>query len=270
MKAGVKLQANRADIKVPYNSSPEVVDWNEDGLLDLLVGYDGNGAVGGVWLYLNSGTTTQYQFTTYTALEADGQVIDYLRVQIQVADLNYDGKKDLVLGNGLIPASRIYFYENIGTNASPELKQEVALLMKDNSPIGPEYDIYFCAADWNEDGGFDILWTDYDGSALYLCLGDVPVEINQIGKISSSDIIKNHRIQNGLFRATILLGSQKYIKIDMVTADGRKVDTKDIGNLHTGKHEIDIDLNRHPSGVYFFRLFADNICEESKRLLFVK
>ena len=268
----MRLQANRAVIKVTNNSSPEVVDWDEDGLLDLLVGSDESSD--GVRLYLNSGTTTRHQFTNYTKLEAEGQAIAYLREQIQVGDINYDGKKDVLLGNGLVKQSRIYYFENVGTNAAPVLAEGVALKYKDGRFIYPDnlgYDIYYCLGDWNADGGVDILWTDYYGDAgMKLCLGDVPVEINKSGKISTSDIIKNFSIKNGLFKATVDLGGSQYVTFDIVTADGRKIDTRDMGNLPDGKHTVTIDLNRYPSGVYFITLVADNICLEQKRLLFVK
>jgi hypothetical protein len=250
-----------------------VVDWNEDGLLDLLVGFDGNGSNGGVWLYLNSGTTTQYQFTDYSELEADGQIIGYMRAQIQVGDINFDGKKDLLLGNGLVEQSRIYYYENIGTNDAPVLAKEVALKYKDNNFIYPSggYDIYFCLGDWNADGGLDILWTDYYGDAgMKLCLGDVPVSIDQQKSIMSKGILRKGIVKNGFYSAEIILKNAKYITLDMMTADGRKVALKDIGNLHAGEHTVSIDINQRSSGVYFVRLIADNICLEQKRLLFIK
>lgn len=55
-----------------YTSVPCVVDWNEDGKKDLLVGcfYYGN-----VYLFINSGTDAVPVFTTGTKLEADGQEI---------------------------------------------------------------------------------------------------------------------------------------------------------------------------------------------------
>ena len=54
------------------NASPEVVDWNEDGLLDLLVA-SGTGDEA-VWLYLNKGTKEQYKFESYEELKAGGKV----------------------------------------------------------------------------------------------------------------------------------------------------------------------------------------------------
>jgi hypothetical protein len=53
-------------------SSPEVADWNADGLKDLMVGvfFEGN-----IWLYLNEGTDSEPLFGEGTLLEADGTPI---------------------------------------------------------------------------------------------------------------------------------------------------------------------------------------------------
>jgi hypothetical protein len=69
----IRLKTGGVNMKVDtYTSVPCVVDWNEDGKKDLLVGcfYYGN-----VYLFLNSGTDTVPVFTTGTKLKADGQEI---------------------------------------------------------------------------------------------------------------------------------------------------------------------------------------------------
>ena len=71
--SGVRIQANGINMKVDtYASAPCVVDWNDDGKKDLLVGcfFSGN-----VHLFLNSGTNSAPVFTTGTMLQADGTVI---------------------------------------------------------------------------------------------------------------------------------------------------------------------------------------------------
>ena len=70
---GTRIQANGINMKVDtYASAPCVVDWNEDGKKDLLVGcfFSGN-----VHLFLNSGSNSAPAFTTGTMLQADGTVI---------------------------------------------------------------------------------------------------------------------------------------------------------------------------------------------------
>ena len=52
-----------------YISVPCVVDWNEDGKKDLIVGCF---HFGNVYLFLNSGSNKQPVFTTGTKIQADG------------------------------------------------------------------------------------------------------------------------------------------------------------------------------------------------------
>jgi len=69
----IRLKAGGINMKVDtYTSVPCVVDWNEDGKKDLLVGcfYYGN-----VYLFINSGNDAVPVFTTGTKLKADGQEI---------------------------------------------------------------------------------------------------------------------------------------------------------------------------------------------------
>ena len=58
------IKANGTTIDAGSNSAPVIVDWNEDGLLDLILGTE----TGTIRLYLNSGTASAHVFTTYCLL----------------------------------------------------------------------------------------------------------------------------------------------------------------------------------------------------------
>jgi hypothetical protein len=63
------VQANGSDLIVELIADPFLVDWNGDGLNDLIVGQF---TEGNVRFYPNSGTNQNPVFTTYTNLQADG------------------------------------------------------------------------------------------------------------------------------------------------------------------------------------------------------
>ncbi len=102
-------------------SKPDVVDWNNDGLKDLVVG-DGSGAVS---VLLNTGTDDNPTFMAETPLlMGPDPLTDFLTVASfggmaspVVADFNGDGMKDLVVGAA---DGKVYFFENVGTDALPE------------------------------------------------------------------------------------------------------------------------------------------------------
>jgi hypothetical protein len=59
LEPGVYLQGTSGPLTVNYFTAPSVIDWNNDGKKDLLVGqFD----YGYVWLFLNQGTDAQPAF----------------------------------------------------------------------------------------------------------------------------------------------------------------------------------------------------------------
>ena len=68
----VQILANGTVIDVGYMAEPFMVDWDGDGVNDLLVGQFSPGKVR---FYPNSGTNSIPVFTTYTFLQADGSDI---------------------------------------------------------------------------------------------------------------------------------------------------------------------------------------------------
>ncbi len=157
-----RVQANGSDIFDPLNSAPNLVDWNEDGLLDLLLA-NTDQSPRRIRLYLNSGTPEQYVFTNYTELSAGGAPIELSRMNPHVVDLNRDGKKDLLCGEDY---GSIYYYENTGTNEAPVLAPGVKL-EAEGVPIqfpSGYTDLKVWADDWNEDGTPDLMVGNYDDS----------------------------------------------------------------------------------------------------------
>lgn len=104
--AGAPYDAG-ADVK------PHLVDWNNDGLFDIVCG----GNNGKIMLLLNQGTSTQPTFDAAVPIK-DGNVdlVDAYFSSPAVFDANGDGKKDLFVGNRF---GDVHFYENRGSDANP-------------------------------------------------------------------------------------------------------------------------------------------------------
>ncbi len=111
--AGKRLQAGGKDLDAGGrgNASPVVVDWNEDGRKDLLIGRS-NGEIA---LFLNEGTNENPVFGKVIVLN-NGKLDVGSRASPDMADWNGDGKKDLIVGNG---DGEILVFLNIGTNQDP-------------------------------------------------------------------------------------------------------------------------------------------------------
>lgn len=121
------VMADGQPLKVPWSAAPLLVDWNSDGLTDLIVGQEPQGIL---HYYQNVGQPGAPVFAHRGTLQADGQEIvmpfepcpeapgvfkqDYVGVP-EVCDWNGDGKPDLLVGGYV--TGRIFYYENVGTNA---------------------------------------------------------------------------------------------------------------------------------------------------------
>ena len=70
-----KIEEGGATLDVGYCASPTMVDWNNDGAKDLIVGATDLSCGGTIWLYLNQGTDLNPVFDGYSMLEMNGNLI---------------------------------------------------------------------------------------------------------------------------------------------------------------------------------------------------
>ena len=66
------VQAGGSAIDVPGYSVPAYVDWDGDGLTDLVVGQGPSASVGMVRIYLNGGSPLDPQFSTFFFAQSEG------------------------------------------------------------------------------------------------------------------------------------------------------------------------------------------------------
>jgi hypothetical protein len=152
--AGTRLRAGGKEIKVRGPSYPYLVDWNEDGKVDLLVGNGG----GYLHLFLNQGDGN---FASGVMVKAGGKDVDTgSRATPCVTDWNEDGKKDLVMGNG---SGEIFLYLNEGTNQQPVFGKPIKL---NNGKLDVGSDSAPDVVDWNGDGKKDLVVGNDNGEII--------------------------------------------------------------------------------------------------------
>jgi hypothetical protein len=119
---GQAVQAGGADISVPGYSVPSWVDWDSDGLKDLLVGQGGGvSPQGKVRIYLNVGTEFQPVFSGYLYAQSGGSDLvvtasGCLGIFPRVVYWDADTRKDLLAGEA---AGKVCLFTNIGTDGAP-------------------------------------------------------------------------------------------------------------------------------------------------------
>jgi len=105
---------SKINIDVVDRATPCVVDWNNDEKKDLVVG----ALNGKIHIFINEGTDTEPDFHTKIFAQENG--LDLLvpgqRSSPDVFDADFDGKKDLLVGN---TNGQLLFYSNIGTDSAP-------------------------------------------------------------------------------------------------------------------------------------------------------
>ena len=142
--------------------APAVLDWNDDGLKDLIVA----GSSGIVGLYINSGTDEAPQFAVEEYLYADGEpmVVPFGYAVPFVTDWDKDGLDDLLFGTGEGP---IYLYRNVGSRSAPAytsagpIQHYTSLTTQVDVNPGPRSIPYL--ADWNGDGLRELFCGNQDG-----------------------------------------------------------------------------------------------------------
>ena len=159
-------------IKEHHMTSTYVVDWDDDGDLDLLLGaYEG-----ALYLCLNEGTKEEPVFAEKNVqVKANGEhltIKDGLATAI-VCDWNADGLFDIMCGGS---KGCVYYYENVGDQGKPKFAAATKLIdslmsQPDSSdyvasrmvptvngmPACPGTGFHIDAVDYDKDGDLDLL-----------------------------------------------------------------------------------------------------------------
>ena len=239
------MTASGTVIDVGSNSAPVVVDWNNDGLLDLLIANEA--AAQGIRLYLNSGTTTNPVLTTWSYIQSSGSNINRYRCCPQVYDMNRDGKKDLIMGetNG-----QIYYYENTGTDEAPVFSGFEAI-QSNGSPLDLYTGTRLWVNDWDEDGNPDLIVSDFDGF-VYIYMAD----LTGVAEGSSAQIHTGFTVTpavnpaRGVFSVSVQAATGASTDIRVYDSCGRQVASVDASGLSEGTNLVTIDAASLATGVY--------------------
>jgi hypothetical protein len=162
------VQAGGVNITVPGYSVPSFVNWNDDGLCDLVVGEGGNGYTGKVRIYPNDGSFGAPHFTSFSYAQSLGADLiippsGCLGAYPRLIQRGPDSRKDLLIGQA---DGKVKLFQNVGSNANPTF--DGGNFLQVGQP-GSKVDINVGGRatpnwlDWNSDGTNDLVVGALDG-----------------------------------------------------------------------------------------------------------
>jgi WD40 repeat protein len=146
------------NVDIREDSDPYIVDWNNDGKKDFVIGAKN----GEVLVFINKGTNQFLQLGKEIKLNNGDLDVGFSSSPAMV-DWNGDGKKDLVVGNG---SGSIFVFFNIGEDHDPAFSSKgIKTDIKVPSSATP------FVVDWNNDGKFDVVCGSWDGK-VYIFINE--------------------------------------------------------------------------------------------------
>ena len=151
-------------VKEHHMTSIAVVDWDQDGDQDLILGAH----QGGLYRCMNIGSKTEPRFAAVNhQIEADGEPVRrYGLANPRVVDWNGDGLFDILCGGS---NGGVFYYKNVGDKGDPKFASAKELIsakvdyhkknvpFKDGVVIGPGRFFHIEAVDYDGDGDLDLL-----------------------------------------------------------------------------------------------------------------
>jgi hypothetical protein len=212
------IQAGGADISVNGYSAPCYVDWDSDGLMDLVVGEGGGGyAEGKVRVYLNTGTAANPQFSSYSYAQSNGSDLTVLGSGCmgafpRVVHWDGDGRKDLIVGQA---DGTVSVYLNTGTDSDPVFDSGTHLQVgasgsKTNITVGSRATP--AVVDWNNDGAKDLV--------VGCLIGQIFLYEN-VGSDDAPEFVSTQYIQENGSNLSVPGGRSSLAIIDL-DSDGKK------------------------------------------------
>jgi len=221
------------------NSAPCIVDIDNNGVLDLLVGSSG----GEVKLLRNTGTNAAPVYetdSTFTKIDVGNDAIPF------AADMDNDGALDLLIGNneGVI----FHFQQSAGAKNTFALVTDRFAQIQLNTQTAP------CLVNIDNDADLDLITGNGKGGIYYYknsgASGVLNIERNVPDNI---EILQN--FPNPFNPSTTIefqLPEEAHITISVYDVLGKEIKTLTDAVMKSGKHSVVWNATKAAAGTYFY------------------
>lgn len=250
-----KIQSGGVDLNVGTNSAPFVFDWDNDGLLDLIVGREST-AGGSLHLFLNQGTPENAVFTSFTPVMKGSSPVAYPRSIPHMEDMNGDGLFDLLIGEDY---GHTYYLENSGAIGAPVFTSSAAITVNGSPFAWPsgQTDCTVFVNDWNEDGVLDIIQGHYVKSVWVFLGNSVGIEDYNTQEVSSgiSITLQTNPVRSSL-EYSVSTEQPVPVSVSLWALDGRLIRQWNLGTLQGASDHLHA-VSDLPIGVYAMLVSVD-------------
>lgn len=247
----------------------QVTDINNDDAPDVYVinlgGFIGSGVL--QELYLNDGAGS---FAEVTAEQLPQQFLTNIN-DVDFQDFDNDGDVDMYIVNTVL-----------GGGSRDVLSVNVDGFFSDASeslPLIEDFGISAASGDVDGDGDYDVFVSNADGTAGFGGLDKLLENISPTAtaiepppaRSPGHVLFQNH--PNPFTSSTQIaytLSRPGFVTMRLFDVRGRAVRTLVQAFQHAGSYFIDVEAERLPSGLYFYRLDVDNAMVETKKMVRIR
>ena len=245
MEEQLLVTAGGARIDVGYNSAPSVVDWNGNGLPDLVAGCL-SPVPAGIFLFVNQGAPFAPEFLFADTVFYGGEPIEITTAYPDFADMNNDGLTDMIVGSS---SGYISCFVNSGTPLQP-LFNDVEYLRSDGEDLHMYSYVRPSICDWNHDGTPDVLAADYAG-LIYLYLGIPQAGVQQYEEALFT--LESNPVTDCI-SMSITLTTPAETDVQLFSVQGRLILQESFGVLPGGDNVLSLPVSELSQGSYLLRI----------------
>jgi hypothetical protein len=238
-----------------FDQNPELIDFNNDGLLDILV----RNRNGNNWkCYQNIGTAAEPSWQENPGWIAG---IDSNVIAFRDATLNRDSKIDLV---GIDGSYHLKGFLNVGSIENPSFICDPQILADLNNYVVTHFD----CADLDGDGDDDIVIDSAGVITFVENMGYIGIDENNDNLPSYITLEQNYPNPfNSSTTVEFSIPKAGVVTLEIYNILGRRVQKLTEGIQSSGRHKITWDADNLVSGIYFYRLQTGDLVDIRKMIL---